>query len=121
MIFMCGEDIMPPSKKCHYNLKNGYDSCKRTLWVWANSICKVVQWLESLVCPILKILDKICLVPKKIKDNLKIHVLSHFQKLFEKYKRMLMVKVDHRSSMHFNINQTKSLKQASEDIQNNLK
>lgn len=86
MLKICGKDVMPPSKKCHYILKNAEDRCKTKV---LDALCKPVAWLRNALCPILKFGDAICRIPSKIKENLTTHLFEKFSLVFNKCKLML--------------------------------
>ena len=86
MVKICGKDVMSPSQKCNYILKNAYDRCT---WKVADWLCYPVMVLRKALCPVFKIGDVICKIPRKIADNLQQHVLQKFDKVFQKFKSVL--------------------------------
>lgn len=114
---MCGKDVMSPTKKCNYILKNAYDDCTTKVARW---LCSPVPVLRRALCPALRIADAICKIPSRIADNLESHLNTKFEKVFNRFKEVCQVKVEHKSSMHFNVNQTKSMKQAMDDMKKNI-
>lgn len=98
---MCGKDVMRPSKKCDYILKNAYDDCTTKVARW---LCSPVLVLRKGLCPVLRFADAICKIPSRIADNLVSHIGSKFDKVFKKFKEVCQVKIVHNTSMHFNVN-----------------